>query len=332
MGTVATWPFRLADSPADRRLVRPLSAVFPRVFPDDDATRASVRFTVPGVMPRAFTRLQIRVYTLGAARLGAMAVTTAEPAGAWRVEHREWLDGARSLAPESVDVLYADPPFNTGRRQTDRAGSYEDAWDSVEAYTEWLEARLRATIPALKPTGCVLLHCDWRTSHHARLLLDRLLGADRFVNHLVWRYGLGGSSPRRFARKHDDILFYAVDPGRYWFEPPMVPSTSRRMNGRPKKATDVLDIPADRADEVLDVPSINNMSAERTGWPTQKPLALLRVLVGACCPPEGTVLDPCCGSGTTLAAARELGRHAVGFDADGRAVEIARSRLQNLRK
>jgi DNA modification methylase len=172
----------------------------------------------------------------------------------------------------------------------------------------------------MKPTGSVLLHVDWRTSHHARLLLDDLLGADRFVNHLVWSYGLGGSSPRRFARKHDDILFYAVDPERYHFEPPMVPATSNRMKGEMKKATDVLDIPA-----------INNMAAERTGYPTQKPLRLLGMLVGACCPEGGLVVDPCCGSGTTLVAATRAGRRAAGCDANPEAVAIARERLLGAR-
>jgi len=193
---------------------------------------------------------------------------------------------------------------------------YPDSWASVTDWVAWLRERLEATLPAIKPTGSVLLHVDWRTAHHARLLLDRLLGPDRFVNHLVWSYGLGGSSPRRFARKHDDILFYCLDPERYFFDPPRVPATSRRMAGETKKATDVLDIPA-----------INNMAAERTGYPTQKPLALLEVLVGACCPPGGVVLDPCCGSGTTLVAAARLGRRAKGCDINPDAVRITRERL-----
>ena len=232
------------------------------------------------------------------------------------VVQSDWLDLARSLPPESVDLLYADPPFNTGRAQTGRAGSYPDAWATIEDWLAWLRERLDATLPALKPTASVLLHLDWRTSHRARVLLDEVLGADRFVNHLVWSYGLGGSSPRRFARKHDDILFYGVDPEQYWFNPPMVPSTSRRLAGGLKKATDVLDIP-----------SINNMASERTGYPTQKPLALLELLVGACCPPGGVVLDPVCGSGTALVAAHRLGRGWIGGDVSAEGVGIARERL-----
>ncbi len=242
-----------------------------------------------------------------------------DPPPAARVEVCDWLAGARRLEAQSLDLLYADPPFNTGGRRTGSAGGFDDAWSSTGAYIDWLRERLHATLPALRPAGALLLHVDWRTSHHVRLLLDELLGAHRFVNHLIWSYGLGGSSRRRFARKHDDILFYSLDPESCYFDPPLVPSTSRRMAGRAKKATDVLPIPA-----------INNMATERVGWPTQKPLALLELLIGACCPPAGAVLDPCCGSGTTLIAARRLGRSAIGFDLDPAAGRLTRSRLADV--
>jgi DNA modification methylase len=149
-------------------------------------------------------------------------------------------------------------------------------------------------------------------------LLDEIFGSERFVNHLIWAYGLGGSSPRRFARKHDDVLFYAKSE-EYYFNPPLVPATSNRMMGKLKKAGDV-----------LNVPSINNMALERTGYPTQKPLALLTLLVKACCPPGGLVLDPFCGSGTTLVAAAMSGREVCGVDVSPAAVRIARRRLSEL--
>jgi site-specific DNA-methyltransferase (adenine-specific) len=233
------------------------------------------------------------------------------------VDRADWLHFAGTLSPRSIDMLYADPPFNTGAAKRGRAGSYGDSFASATAHVEWLRERLVATLPALRPTANVLLHVDWRSSHRVRVMLDEVLGQDRFVNHLVWSYGLGGSSPRRFARKHDDILFYCLDPKRYYFDPPRVPATSARMKGMDKKATDVLDIP-----------SINNMAKERAGWPTQKPLALLDMLVRACCPDGGTVLDPCCGSGTTLVATVMSGREAVGCDISADAVRLARQRVK----
>ncbi|MCA9289274.1 MAG: site-specific DNA-methyltransferase, partial [Phycisphaerales bacterium] len=193
--------------------------------------------------------------------------TTRSNQATCRVERADWLEGVASLAPASVDLVYADPPFNTGQTRSAPGGSYPDAWPTLDAWLAWLAERLAATRRVLRPTASVLLHVDWRTSHRARCVLDEVLGADRFVNHLVWAYGLGGSSPRRFARKHDDIFFYCVDPAAYWFDPPRVPATSRRMRGQTKKATDVIRVPASDADnalaDVLDVASINNMAAER---------------------------------------------------------------------
>lgn len=236
----------------------------------------------------------------------------------------DWLAFVPALPRASIDLLYADPPFNTGLTQSDRNGEYADRFDSTQAYITWLRERVAATLPALKISANILLHVDWRTSHRVRAMLDDLLGEDRFVNHIIWHYGLGGSSPRRFARKHDDIFFYCLEPDRYYFDPPMVPATSNRMRGQLKKATDVIALP-----DVLDIPTINNMAAERVGYPTQKPLALLEMLVRACCPPGGTVLDPCCGSGTTLVAAVRAGqgRQAIGCDTTPDAVRIARERL-----
>ena len=246
--------------------------------------------------------------------------------------HEDWLDATATIltqnGPACVDFVYADPPFNTGqvqaspinghKRGRETAARFADSFGSARDFIAWLRPRLKATLPLLKPSALICIHVDWRTSHHVRILLDDLLGEDRFVNHLIWEYGLGGSSPRRFARKHDDLLLYCLDPALYWFDPPRVPATSRRMAGMDKKATDV-----------LRVPSINNMAAERTGYPTQKPLALLELVVSACCPPGGTVLDPCCGSGTTLVAAARLGgdRLAIGCDINPNAIAIARRRL-----
>ena len=236
----------------------------------------------------------------------------------WRLDLVDCELGMASIESGSIDLVYADPPFATNQVQRGRSTehAYDDRWSGMPEYLDFMTSRIEDMHRVLAENGAILLHCDWRTSHHLRLALDRVFGADRFVNHLVWRYGLGGSSPNRFARKHDDILYYARGDDR-WFEPPMVPATSRKMAGELKKATDV-----------LDVPSINNMAAERTGWPTQKPLALLRMLVQACVRPGGTVLDPFCGSGTTLVAAVESGRRAIGIDRDPTAIEIARERLR----
>lgn len=232
-----------------------------------------------------------------------------------RVALGDCLDLLRAEDDASVDLVYLDPPFNTGKPQRGTAGEFADRFASMDAYLDFLGRRLVECHRVLRETGSILVHCDWRTSHRVRCLLDDLFGPEMFVNHLVWSYGLGGSSPRSFAKKHDDILFYAKTED-YHFDVPRVPATSQRMRGMMKKATDVLDIP-----------SLNNLALERVGYPTQKPLALLSMLVRACSPESGTVLDPFCGSGTTLVAAIEAGRSAIGFDISERAIETTRGRL-----
>ena len=238
----------------------------------------------------------------------------------WRLLEADCAEALADLPAGTVDLVYADPPFATNQVQKGRSEglAYDDRWPDLGSYLAFMGGCLEQLHRALAPDGAILLHVDWRTSHHLRMLLDEIFGAERFVNHLVWQYGLGGSSPNRFALKHDDILYYARGEGR-WFEPPLVPATSRRMAGMMKKSTDVIAIPA-----------INNMAAERTGWPTQKPLALLEFLVGACAKPGGTVLDPFCGSGTTLVAAVRLGRRAIGIDRHPEAIRIAERRLIEL--
>jgi len=236
-----------------------------------------------------------------------------------RLEEGDCVDLLRAEPSASVDLVYLDPPFNTGRTFTAKAGSFDDRFASTGDYLAFLAPRLAECHRVLRATGSILVHCDWRTSHRVRCLLDEVFGEDRFVNHLIWSYGLGGSSPRTFARKHDDILFYGKT-AAYWFEAPRVPAKSARMRGMTKKATDVLDIP-----------SLNNMALERVGYPTQKPLELLSLLVHACCPPGGVVLDPCCGSGTTLVAAIESGRQAIGFDRSPEAITVASRRCAMVR-
>ncbi len=236
----------------------------------------------------------------------------------WALRHGDCLRVLDELPAACIDLVYLDPPFNSGSDRRGRGGlHFADRFGDPAAYRAFLAPRLQAIHRVLAHTGSILVHVDWRTSHHVRMMLDEIFGAENFVNHLVWSYGLGGSGPRSFARKHDDIFFYGRTPD-YWFEPPLVPARSARLRGRMKKSTDVLDIA-----------SINNMAIERTGWPTQKPIALLDMLVRACCAPGGTVVDATCGSGTTLVAAVNSGRRAIGIDISDEALAIAATRLNS---
>ena len=185
------------------------------------------------------------------------------------------------------------------------------------AYLTMMTARLIEIRRVLKPTGSIYLHCDYRTSHYLKILMDAVYGAENFLNNVVWLYELGGSSSKYWPRKHDDLLWYSRDTGNHFFEPDMIPAKSNRMRGESKKALDWWQIP-----------SLNNMAKERLGYPTQKPLALLERIVRSSSPEGGVVLDPFCGCGTTIEAAEKLGRTWIGIDVSFLAVEIAERRLE----
>jgi DNA modification methylase len=238
-----------------------------------------------------------------------------------------------------VALAYMDPPFGTGRN----FGAYDDRWETREALVAMLRPRFEAVRRLLRDDGSILVHLDHRVAHAVALVLDELFGAgDRdpprsppapgFRNEIVWSYGLGGSSSRFYPRKHDVIFWYTK--GSQWtFHPPRMPARSVRMRGQEKKQLDVFVGPPSLDDDSLtlsdtwDVAAINNMAKERTGYPTQKPLALLERLILAHSNPGDLVLDPFCGSGTTIVAARHHGRKAIGIDAGAEAIRVTRSRL-----
>ncbi len=265
-----------------------------------------------------------------------------------RLLHGDNLAALRALADDAsvrgrVALAYLDPPFGTGRD----FGAYDDRWRGGRGeLVEAIVARLGAVRELLSDDGAVLVHLDARVAHLVAVALDELFGpGDReprggeprpgFRNEIVWTYGLGGSSSRSYPRKHDNILWYTK--GSAWtFEAPRVAARSIRMRGETKKQLDVfigppaldyLDEGARSLADVWDVAAINNMARERTGYPTQKPLALLEPLVRAHTRAGDLVLDPYCGSGTTLVAAVRNGRRAIGIDASDAAIATARARL-----
>ncbi len=257
------------------------------------------------------------------------------------------LDVLAALPDGSVGLVYADPPFATGRRRrlaTIRLGAgeqvrpgftgadepfeivsdfaYEDAVP-LDEHLAALELRLREIHRVLAPDGSVYVHVDWRTVHHVRLLLDRVFGADQFLNEIVWAYDFGGRARDRWPRKHDSILWYAK--GDTWVfnrdEIDRLPYLSPWLAGPEKAARGKL--PTDVWWMTIIAPG----SRERTGYPTQKPVRLLTRIVAASSRPGDLVLDPYAGSGTTGVAAHRLGRRWLLVDRNPDAVAIARLRM-----
>ncbi|HEV3230355.1 MAG TPA: DNA methyltransferase [Solirubrobacteraceae bacterium] len=245
------------------------------------------------------------------------------------------------------DLIYIDPPFNTGRRQTrrtvsvvadehgDRTGfggrryrsrllralAYEDSYFD---YLEFVTPRLEEAHRLLAEHGTLYLHVDYREAHYCKLLLDELFGRECFLNEIIWAYDYGGRPRRRWPAKHDTILVYVKDPRRYHFdsaeverEPYMAPGlVSPEKAARGKLPTDVI--------WHTIVPTTGR---EKTGYPTQKPEGVVRRLVAASSRPGGWCLDFFAGSGTLGAVCRALGRRFVLVDDNPQAIEIMSSRL-----
>lgn len=249
--------------------------------------------------------------------------------------------GVASLLPDaSVDLIYADPPFFTGRKQRRRNGaSFDDTWlDGLEGYLEWLRPVLIEFRRLLSMTGTLYVHLDWHAVHYVKVELDRLFGADHFLNEVVWHYGLGAARSRsHFLRKHDTLLVYRRGhrPTFNVLRGPVTPAMAakyrhkdewgRYMHSRGRRYYLKGGKPLD---SVWQIPSLAATSRERLGYPTQKPEALLERIVAASSNPGDTVLDLFCGSGTTPAVAQRLDRRWIAGDIGAAAIDITRSRLR----
>jgi adenine specific DNA methylase Mod len=250
-----------------------------------------------------------------------------------------------TLAPGSVTLAYLDPPFATGRDFRTKAGelAYSDRWPTFEAYLDHLRVRLELLRPLLAPHGSVVVHVDPRTSGYVRVLGDGIFGRESFASEIVWRYRRWPSPTTNFQRVHDVLLRWVADPhaAPHWTQlhEPLAASTLATWGtGRQQAQTDATgrrtrsramqeDSPGVPLGDVWELPIIAPSSHERTGYPTQKPEALLERLQRALTVEGDLVVDPYCGSGTTLAVAARLGRSGIGIDASPVAIATARERL-----
>jgi len=257
------------------------------------------------------------------------------------------LELMRGFADGSFQMMYADPPFNTGKAQTrrtlstefaedgDRVGyqgrryrtrllarsSYKDSFDD---YLTFLAPRFEEARRLLAREGTLYVHIDYREAHYCKLLLDELFGRECFLNEIVWAYDYGARTRRRWPAKHDTILMYVKDPAGYHFdaqavdrEPYMAPGLVTAEKAEKGK------LPTDVWWHTI-VPTNGH---EKTGYPTQKPVGIVKRMVQASSSEGDWCLDFFAGSGTLGAAARELGRRYVLIDSNPEAVEIMRRRL-----
>jgi site-specific DNA-methyltransferase (adenine-specific) len=278
--------------------------------------------------------------------LGVSELST--PTGAVTIIHGENLEVLQTLPSASYRLIYIDPPFNTGRRQTltrskakrvatggDRTGfggaryettilGRESYADSFADYVGFLEPRLREAHRLLTADGSLFVHLDYREVHYAKVTLDQIFGRDSFINEIIWAYDYGGRTKKRWSAKHDNILWYAKDPNDYVFDydaMDRIPYMAPGLVG-PEKAA--------RGKTPTDVwwhTIVSPGGAERTGYPTQKPLGVLRRIVNVHSAPGDRLLDFFAGSGSFGHAGAEAGREVTLVDSKPEAVELMRRRL-----
>jgi site-specific DNA-methyltransferase (adenine-specific) len=268
-----------------------------------------------------------------------------------RIVHGDNLNILQAMAAESVDLIYVDPPFNTGKRQTrmqmktvrdeagDRVGfggfryrteileqqngghGYGDSFDD---FLGFLRPRLVEAHRILSATGSLFFHIDYREVHYCKVMLDEIFGRECFQNEIIWAYDYGARATKRWPAKHDNILWYTKDPKQYTFnlnESDRIPYMAPGLVGAKKAA---------RGKTPTDVwwhTIVSPTGKEKTGYATQKPLGILERIVRVHSNPSDTVLDFFAGSGTTGAAAAKHGRSFVMIDESTTAVAVMEKRL-----
>lgn len=219
-----------------------------------------------------------------------------------------------------IDLIYLDPPFNTGKQQAIHGISYTDNYID---YGDFLRKRLYLCYRTLKTIGSLFLHLDYREVHYAKIWLDEIFGRSNFRNEIIWSYDYGGRPKNKWPTKHDTILWYTKS-DNYTFkydEIDRIPYMAPGLVGAEK---------AERGKTPTDVwwnTIVHTTGSERVDYPTQKPIIIMEWIIKVHSNIGDMILDPFCGSGTTIEAAVKHNRNAIGIDISEQAIQITLERL-----
>ena len=265
------------------------------------------------------------------------------------------LELLKTIKSSSVDLIYMDPPFFTQKTQKlsskdNITYSFEDTWASIEDYNCFLHNRLIECKRVLKDSGSIFVHCDKTANHHIRLVLDDIFGADMFQNEIIWNYKRWSNSKKGLLNNHQNIYFYSKTKN-FKFKTIYTEYSSttnldqilvERRRDSNSKTTYKLDDNGDYIlskekigvplSDVWNIPFLNPKARERVGYPTQKPILLLEQIIRISTDENDVVLDPFCGSGTTLVASKLLNRNYIGIDLAEEAISITKQRLETIIK
>ena len=248
------------------------------------------------------------------------------------------LELLKKMKSNSVDLIYCDILYNTGKKFKD----YDDRLGTPQQAMEWYRPRLIEMKRVLKETGLILLQMDYRLHPYVRIEMDNIYGIDNLVNDLIWQYSGGGVPKNKFAPKHDNILLYSKG-NSYTFNVDILrvsysESTKKRFKGTINNKRNGIDFGQQELNKlgkhpesVISMPILAPSSNERVGYETQKPKHLLEYLIKGLSNEGDIIADFFCGSGTSLVVAKELNRKYIGCDINPRAIEITNKRLNDIK-
>ncbi|MDE2821481.1 MAG: site-specific DNA-methyltransferase [Chloroflexota bacterium] len=269
-----------------------------------------------------------------------------------QILHGDCLLILKKVPTNYVNLVYLDPPFFTQSKQTLKSKalreySFADNWDSIDSYLDFLSPRLYEIRRVMKDNSTIFFHCDRNASHRIRVLLDEVFGYERFLSEIIWTYRRWSNASRSLLGSHQTIFMYAKTVN-YTFNQiyqdysettnldQILQRRERDKHGKSIYVTDfggriVLNGPKKGVPltDTWEIPFLNPKARERCGYPTQKPLQLLERIILLASNENDLILDPFCGSGTTLVAAKLLNRSFLGIDSSREAVELSRQRLHN---
>ena len=267
--------------------------------------------------------------------------------------HADCLNYMKTIKDNSIDLIYLDPPFFTQRtqkgvlRNEKKVVEFQDSWKDIEEYIYYIKVRLIEMKRILKDTGSIFLHCDKTASHHLRVLLDNVFGINNFQSEIIWSYKRWSNSKKGLLNSHQNIYFYSKS-SKFKFNTiytdysattnidQILQQRKRDENGKCVYKTDedgnVITENEKKGvplSDVWEIPFLNPKAKERVGYPTQKPILLLEKIIQIATDEGDIVLDPFCGSGTTLVASELLNRKYIGIDSSEDAIKIAKDRINN---
>lgn len=264
------------------------------------------------------------------------------------------IERLRELESNTVDLVYFDPPFFTQKKHTlvtrDESKKYEfsDSWDSLEDYLDLIESSLIECQRVLKDSGSVFLHCDKVASHYIRVTLDKVFGMKNFRSEIIWSYKRWSNSKKGLLNSHQNIYFYSKSNdfkfNQYYTNYAPTTNIDQILQDREKTANGKSVYKTDKGGNVVigkekkgvplsdtwEIPYLNPKAKERVGYPTQKPVLLLKEIIKIVTDKGDLVVDPFCGSGTTCVASKSMERNYIGIDASIDAVELANKRLEEM--